>query len=97
VTQGYVASVQLPYLFEHIPCYCGCDANNHKHLRDCFYDDSGVFTQHAAGCGICINEASIAYSMARDNAKPIDIREYIDSIYSNGDYPPATKTPFPPE
>jgi len=96
VTQGYIAAVEMPDLFDHIPCYCGCDANNHKSLKHCFYNDNGEFTQHAAGCGICIDEAKIAYTMARDNEKPIDIRKFIDDKYSIGGYPPPTNTPLPP-
>ena len=101
VTESYIAAVRLQTLFEYIPCYCGCvDMSHlpydHRHLRDCFYDDAGQFTQHAAGCGTCIDEATTVWSMVRDDAQPIDIRNTIDNRYSNGNYPPPTNTPMPP-
>jgi hypothetical protein len=101
VTQGYVASVELKNLFEYMPCYCGCAdmshlAYNHRHLRDCFYDDAGEFSQHAAGCSTCIDIATMVWSMVNNGATPIDIRNMIDNQYSAADYPPPTNTPLPP-
>ena len=101
ITQSYVASVKLQTLYEYIPCYCGCvDMShlpyNHRHLRDCFYDDAGEFTSHAASCGTCIDEATLVWSMYRENARPSEIRSIIDNKYSTGNYPPPTKTPLPP-
>lgn len=101
VTQAYIASVKLQTIFEYIPCYCGCVdmahlPYDHRHLRDCFYDDLRQFTQHAAGCGTCIEEATLVWRMFRDNASPMEIRNAIDNRYSTGNYPPPTNTPLPP-
>ena len=103
LTQAYVTAVNLPDLFEHMPCYCGC-ANmvmgastlNHKHLRNCFIKDDGSFEPHAAGCNTCVDIANLAYDMYKNNQKPIDIRNAIDQRYSTGQYPPPTKTLMPP-
>jgi|SRR3989337_230071 len=103
LTQAYVTAVKLGDLFEHIPCYCGCDnmvmgatTLRHKHLRNCFIRDDGSFEPHAAGCNTCVDIANQAYDMYKNNYKPIDIRNAIDQRYSTGQYPPPTKTPMPP-
>ncbi|MFQ6134454.1 MAG: PCYCGC motif-containing (lipo)protein [Nitrososphaerales archaeon] len=101
ITQAYIASVKLGALFEYIPCYCGCaDMPHlpypHKHLRDCYINDLGQFIPHAASCNTCIEEATIVWTMFREDAKPIEIRNAIDEKYSRGGYPPPTPTPLPP-
>jgi hypothetical protein len=101
VTQSYVAAVSEQVLFEYMPCYCGCVdmshlSYNHRHLRDCFYDDSGKFSEHAAGCGTCIDIATTIWSMLSQGSSPTEIRNAIDSSYSGGNYPPPTDTPMPP-
>ena len=97
VTQAYVASVDQPQLFEYIPCYCGCGMSaDHRYLRDCFYDDYGQFSQHGANCNICIDIATTSWSMYREGASLLEIRNTIDNKYATGDFPPPTKTLMPP-
>ncbi len=101
ITQSYIGSVQEKVLFEYMPCYCGCvDMShlpyNHRFLRDCFYDDTGKFTEHASGCNTCIDIATQIYSMYREGASPLEMRNAIDNKYSVGNYPPPTNTPMPP-
>lgn len=97
VTQAYVASLEQPSLFEFIPCYCGCGMSvGHDHLRDCFYNDYGEFSQHAAGCNICVDEAITIWRMYRQGSSLLEIRNTIDDQYSGGDYPEPTITPIPP-
>lgn len=101
ITQSYMGSVMQQTLFEYIPCYCGCAdmdhlAYNHRHLRDCFYDDSGEFTQHAAGCNTCIDIGTTIYSMYKEGSSLLEMRNAIDTKYAVGNYPPPTPTPMPP-
>lgn len=96
VTQAYVASVDQPLLFESMPCYCGCGmSEGHRYLKDCFYDDNGQFTQHGASCNICIDIATTSWSMYREGASLLEIRNAIDAIYTADNYPPPTNTPMP--
>lgn len=96
VTQGYVAAVELPSLFEYVPCYCGCGGVGHMYLRDCFYDDLGEFDQHAAGCSTCIDEALTIWNMNKQGSSLLQIRNFIDDKYTALGYQP-TNTPMPPE
>ena len=95
VTQGYVAAVELPSLFEYIPCYCGCGGIGHMYLRDCFYNEVGEFDQHASGCNTCINEALTIWNMNKQGASLLQIRNTIDAQYTALGYSP-TNTPMPP-
>jgi hypothetical protein len=58
-TASYQAVLQLPQVFEQVPCTCGCMAVlGHRHNRDCyidaFYGDGGVrFSTHGIGCAVC--------------------------------------------
>lgn len=53
-------------------CYCGCAMSiRHKSLLSCFTDD------HAANCGICMDEAELAAEMI-ENGEPLT--KIIDAI-----------------
>jgi hypothetical protein len=40
VTEAYVFAAQHPEILQYMPCYCGCGADEHKHISnyDCFVD-----------------------------------------------------------
>ena len=102
ITQSYIGALQQKVLFEYMPCYCGCVnmshlPYNHRFLRDCFYDDDGKFTEHASGCNTCIDIATQIYSMYREGASLLEMRNAVDNKYSAGNYPPPTNTPMPPK
>ncbi|MCL4436517.1 MAG: PCYCGC domain-containing protein [Thaumarchaeota archaeon] len=101
VTQAYVASKQLTNVFKYMPCYCGCGTTGHpvphNNLHDCFIQPNGDWNQHAAGCSTCVDIATTVWSKLRDKSTPYDIRQMIDREYSNGNYPPSTPTPMPPQ
>lgn len=80
-----------PALFEQIPCYCGCGpAIGHKSLFDCFVIAPGRYSDHAAGCTVCTDEATDVQRLAGDGQDTATIRQYIDAEYSK--YGPPTKT-----
>lgn len=94
VTQGYVASLEIESLFEQIPCYCGCGGIGHMSLLHCFHNGYGVFSQHAAGCNVCVDEALTLWNMHNDGASILEIRNTIDDYYTSRGYEP-TNTPMP--
>ncbi|MEE8483300.1 MAG: PCYCGC motif-containing (lipo)protein, partial [Nitrospinota bacterium] len=62
-------------------CYCRCKENprfRHKTLLTCYTDE------HAANCGICLDEGSAAWEMTQDGKTPEEIRTAIDSYYKRG-------------
>jgi len=89
--EAYRAAAFLPAeVTTKIPCYCGC-RGQHKYLRDCFYNQDGSYTDHAAGCDLC---GKIAVDVRAEYEKGTDvktIRAIIDAKYSV--YGEPTDTP----
>ncbi len=75
-----------------IPCYCGCGkAIGHRNLVDCFVISPGVYSDHAAGCMVCGNEANDVRRLAGEGRSGGEIRDWIDNEYSK--YGAPTDTP----
>jgi hypothetical protein len=92
--ESYRAAASLPRdVLESIPCYCGCVNSEpaHHHLRDCFYEADGSYSEHAASCDLC---GKIVFDVRDSHEKGdalVDIRHQIDSGYSV--YGRPTETP----
>ena len=73
VRRAYQVASEIPQTLAQLPCYCHCDrGQGHKSLHSCFIDE------HGANCGICINEALMAYSLHKKQNLDVDqIREHI--------------------
>lgn len=58
----YHAATELADVYREIPCYCGCEEFlGHRDLYDCFVRADGQgWDAHAAGCGVCIAESTLA-------------------------------------
>lgn len=60
-------------------CYCRClEHSGHRSLLVCFESD------HAAGCDVCLNQAALAYRMARQGASLDEIRGATDAAFARG-------------
>ena len=76
VQEAYRMAAQVPDELDGIFCYCDCARHSgHYSLLDCFTSD------HAAGCDVCMAEATIAYKMSRKGATLDQIRAEIDHTY----------------
>lgn len=73
VRRAYQVAQEIPQTLAQLPCYCHCDrGQGHKSLHSCFIDE------HGANCGICMNEAFMAYRLEKQQRLNIDqIREQI--------------------
>ena len=73
VRRAYQVALEIPQTLAQLPCYCHCDrGQGHKSLHSCFIDE------HGANCGICMNEAFMAYRLEKQQRLNIDqIREQI--------------------
>lgn len=97
--EAYEFAVANHHELEKYPCMCGCKALGHMNNADCYIKalapDGTVtsFDQHASGCGVCVDITQDVMRMMREGHKPIEIRAYIDSTYSQ--YGPSTDTPLP--
>ncbi len=81
--QLYLDVAADPGPFEHVRCYCGCEAMlDHRHLRDCFERPDGGWERHAVGCGICQVEARDVLAARVDGRSLEDITTMIDETYA---------------
>lgn len=76
--EAYRVVKEIPQTIAQLPCYCHCDrGNGHKSLYSCYEDD------HAAHCGVCIDEALLAYQLEKkDKLSPAEIRQRIIEKYT---------------
>ena len=73
---AYTAAKQIPQTLAQLPCYCHCDrSQNHKSLHSCFE------SEHGENCGICNNEALMAYNLQKQGMAVSEIRKRIISAY----------------
>ena len=73
---AYQAAKQIPQTLAQLPCYCHCDrSQNHKSLHSCFE------SEHGENCGICINEALMAYNLQKQGVPVTEIRKKIIAAY----------------
>ena len=76
VKQAYQIARDIPEVLDKLYCYCLCKENNgHKNLLTCYVDN------HAAGWGICVDEAQLASKMHAKGATPGEIQAAIDSKF----------------
>jgi len=74
--QAYRIAKEIPETLAQLPCYCHCDrGQGHKSLHSCFE------SEHGADCGICINEALMAYSLQKQGVGVSEIRKQIIDAY----------------
>ena len=73
---AYKAAKEIPQTLAQLPCYCHCDrSQNHKSLHSCFE------SEHGENCGICINEALMAYNLQKQGVAVSEIRKRIIAAY----------------
>lgn len=69
--------------YRQIPCWCGCEQFlGHRTLEDCFIRRDGKgWEAHAAGCGVCIGEATLAEQLLAQGKAPADIKTAVDTQF----------------
>ena len=73
---AYKAAREIPETLAQLPCYCHCDrSQNHRSLHSCFE------SEHGENCGICINEALMAYNLQKQGVAVSEIRKRIIAAY----------------
>jgi hypothetical protein len=70
--RAYQLAAKMDKVLYQLPCYCYCDrSQGHNSLRSCFE------SEHAARCGICLQEAFYAYQKHKAGWTVRQIREGI--------------------
>jgi hypothetical protein len=84
MARAYRAALDSAQLLAQLPCYCGCmDSPTlaHANLRDCYVYADGSLNTHAAGCGICQEEALSATTWLAAGQSLAEIHQRIDDTY----------------
>lgn len=74
--KAYKVAGEIPQILDKIYCYCRCQDNHgHKSLLTCFVD------RHGSQCGICMDEALMAYDLHKKGYSPEEIVGKIDATF----------------
>ena len=79
VRKVYRWAHEVPAAFDALYCYCRCKENprfKHRTLLTCYVDD------HAANCGVCLDEGEMAWKLTKDGKSPAEIRKIVDKKYA---------------
>jgi hypothetical protein len=75
--KAYTAAKEIPEVLDSLYCYCDCKKNfGHKSLLTCHVD------QHSKYCGVCMDEAVMAYDMHKQGKGTLEIRRAVDKRFS---------------
>ncbi len=81
---AYMAAREIPTVLNQLYCWCHCREStifHHRSLLECFESD------HASQCGICMDEATLAYDMVKRGVT--DVRQIQDAI--DGQFGPQAR------
>jgi hypothetical protein len=79
VSRVYAMAEAVKPTLDGLYCYCRCrEHSDHYSLLTCFQTD------HGAGCDVCLNQAALAYQMARRGASLDEIRQETDRQFGSG-------------
>jgi hypothetical protein len=86
VARSYEAARKYPDLIDRLHCFCECKESqreHHKTLLTCFT------SLHAAGCGVCQQEAIQAARMKSQGASDDEIEITVESTHKTDGHPPT--------
>jgi len=84
VQAGYEIARKIPATLDRIHCFCECAESpmfRHKTLLTCFTDT------HAAGCGICLSEARLAYDLKTRGLSDDEVVNTVESDHKTDGHP----------
>ena len=84
VVPAYEAALKYPATLDRLHCFCECQesmAHRHKTLLTCFTD------LHAAGCGICLSEARLAYDLKSRGLSDDEVVNTVESVHKTDGHP----------
>lgn len=77
VGRAYRAAREIPEVLDHLYCYCECEVSvGHKSLKSCFTD------LHGANCGICQEQALMAWRLKQRGLSILEIRRQVDERFA---------------
>ena len=94
----YAYAATRAELLAQIPCFCGCAAEGHRSVLNCFLagfrgDGRPIWTDHSFDCEMCLHIAREVMLMESRGLRADQIQAAVDSQYSRG----RLRTPTPIE
>lgn len=86
VAEGYEIARKIPATLDKLHCFCECAESpmfQHKTLLTCFVD------KHAAGCGICLSEAKLAWQLKQKGVTDEEILITVEAVHKTDGHPPT--------
>ena len=87
VQKGYEIALKYPATLDKLHCFCECAESpmfHHKTLLTCFT------STHAAGCGICLNEALLAGQLKDKGLSDDEIKRTVENVYRTDGHGPTS-------
>lgn len=76
VARVYAMAQQIPEILDGLYCHCECSKHSgHYSLLECFQ------SEHGSLCDICLDEAVLAYQLAKQGKSLEQIRAQIDARF----------------
>ncbi|HEY3172848.1 MAG TPA: CYCXC family (seleno)protein [Thermoanaerobaculia bacterium] len=86
VRPAYEVARKYPATLDRLHCFCECQESmihRHKTLLTCFT------SKHAAGCGICMNEAILAGELKDKGLADDQIENTVESVFRTDGHRPT--------
>ena len=91
---AYHYAMEHPEVVAWMPCYCGCDAMDHRSNLDCYLKArAAAFEEHASYCRICVDITLKAKELVAQGKSLLEVRTIVDATW--GGIAPGTKTELP--
>jgi Protein of unknown function with PCYCGC motif len=92
---AYHYAIEHPEVVAWMPCYCGCDAMEHRSNLDCYLKArAAAFEEHASYCRICVDITLKAKELVAGGKNLREVRTIVDATW--GGIAPGTRTALPP-
>ena len=78
---AYRIAITIPEVLKAVPCTCGCTMIGHTSSKDCFINDDGSYSPHAANCDICQDIAIDAFNLYKQGYSITKIQNVLHIKY----------------
>jgi hypothetical protein len=82
---AYRIAITIPDVMKAVPCTCGCTVIGHTSSKDCFMNDNGSYSPHAANCDICQDIAIDAFKLFKRGYSIRKIQSILHKKYETND------------
>ena len=78
---AYRIAITIPEVLKAVPCTCGCTMIGHTSSKDCFINDDGSYSPHAANCDVCQDIAIDAFKLYKQGYSITKIQNVLQKKY----------------